>query len=58
MGRWIVILIASFFTVGALAVFLPGLRETAFHALGAGIPWIGLVGLGVVYGFHRMSGKG
>ena len=59
MGRWIVILIASFFTVGALAAFFPVLRSAvAFHALGAGIPWIGLIGLGTVYVFHRMSGKG
>lgn len=58
MGRWIVILIASFFTICMLAFYFPGLRETAFHAWGAGVPWIAMIGLGTVYAFHRMSGKG
>lgn len=57
MGRWILILIASTFIIGLLAFYFPGLRETAFHAWGAGIPWISMVGLCVIYGFHRMSAK-
>lgn len=58
MGRWFLILVASIFTVGMIAAFLPGTRQVAFHVLGGGVPWIGLIGGCVVFGYHRISAKG
>lgn len=58
MGRWIVILLASAFTIGLMVWFLPGLREKAFVWQGAQFPWAFVLGGIVIYSFHRMTKKG
>lgn len=57
MGRMFVILLAAAFTMVILISFIPGLYDVAFHVKGYGIKWAVLVGLGTIYGYHRLTGK-
>lgn len=57
MGKFIVIMLASFFACGLLVHFLPVVRNQAFNVGSVGITWTMLAMLAFVYGGYKLSGK-
>jgi len=57
MGRWIVIFGASILFMGILLAFFPGLRTASFNVGEHAVKWVIVLGLGMVFACHKLTGK-
>ena len=55
MGRFLVITLATLFTLGVLSLLFPAIYATAFNVGQFGIRWGMLIGLGVAYTYHKFT---